>query len=188
WFLFVRRFVTGVVAAYVVTSLTFGGSSYAKTVFYGLTASWGIFLWSGQRLPPSRRLYTLELIAWNVALTLVLAEVALRSYGVLSGRSLLLDDTLDAYRLVPGRDYGGGLRGNRLGYPGGDFERDKRPGIFRIAALGDSFAIGPAVLFADNYLTRLESTLPDVEGYNFGVSGAGPGEYLAILQTELWGF
>ena len=51
---------------------------------------------------------------------------------------------------------GAGLRGNGLGYSGHEFQQEKRPGVLRIAALGDSFALGPAVPFAANYLTLLE--------------------------------
>src|SRR5262249_42589786 len=103
-----------------------------------------------------------------------------------AGTSPVTAATLDAHRLLPGHDYGAGLRGNALGYPGPDFRREKRPGVFRIAALGDSFAVGPAVPFSENYLTLLETALPGVEVYNFGVSGAGPREYQEILQRDVW--
>jgi hypothetical protein len=64
----------------------------------------------------------------------------------------------------------------------------KPSGVFRVAALGDSFAIGPAVSFEDNYLTRLQNTLPEIELLNFGVAGTGPREYLEILQTHARAF
>jgi hypothetical protein len=94
--------------------------------------------------------------------------------------------TLDAQRLRPGHDYGAGLRGNALGYPGHEFQRTRRPDVRRIAALGDSFAVGPAVPFADNYLNLLEQSLSGVEVYNFGVSGTGPREYREILERDVW--
>jgi hypothetical protein len=195
---FGRRLFTGIVIAYVCTSLTVGGTSAARTVFYGLAAAWCVCL--GFRFlvcprPPSQEGASwirwgrrFELVVTNLVFTLVLAELVLRAYAALSEVSLLLNDTLDAYRLVPGRDYGGGLRGNRLGYPGREFEPQKCPGVYRIAALGDSFAVGPAVPFADNYLSLLENALPDTEVYNFGVSGAGPREYHAILRRDVWTF
>jgi hypothetical protein len=133
-------------------------------------------------------LYGLEVLGVNLALTLILAEVSLRVYAYSSGGSLLFGNTLDAYRLAPGQDYGGGLHGNRLGYPGREFQRDKRPGIYRIAALGDSFAIGPTVPFAENYLTLLEKSLSGCEVYNFGVSSTGPREYHLILKQHVWTF
>src|SRR5262249_38937687 len=55
-----------------------------------------------------------------------------------------------------------------------------------VAALGDSFAVGPAVPFADNYLTLLATRMSAIEVYNFGVSGAGPREYLAVLRRDVW--
>jgi hypothetical protein len=130
----------------------------------------------------------LDRLTFNLALTMVIADVAVRLYAPLAGTPLLLIDTLDAHRLVPGQDYGDGLRGNSLGYAGREFEPEKRPGLFRIAALGDSFAIGPAVPFAENYLCLLEQRLHNVEVYNFGVAGTGPREYLAILRHDVWRF
>jgi hypothetical protein len=130
----------------------------------------------------------LELVVTNLVLALVLAELALQAFAAGSGRSPLLSNTLEDYRLRPGHDYGGGLRGNSLGYPGREFRRAKRPGVTRIAALGDSFAVGPAVTFADNYLCLLERIQPGLEVYNFGVSGAGPREYHQILQQHAWAF
>jgi hypothetical protein len=99
---------------------------------------------------------------------------------------VLLGGMLHDHRLRPGHDYGGGLRSNRRGYPGPDVAPAKPPGVYRIVALGDSFAVGPAVPFAENYLTRLQEALPGVEVCNFGVSGAGPREYRAILARDGW--
>jgi hypothetical protein len=127
-----------------------------------------------------------EVLASNVALTLVLGELSLEGYAAVSGRSLLLDASLDAHRLQPGRDYGDGLWGNRLGYPGPELPASGTPGVVRIAALGDSFAVGPAVPFADCYLTRLGQELPGTLVGNFGVSGAGPREYRLILERDVW--
>jgi hypothetical protein len=195
----------GVVGAYVTVSLALGGTPLARPVFQGGVIAWALFLaavhWRShlqsptvaESLPANSRQYwpilaRVEVIAFNLVLTLVLAELAVRAFAAWAGTSLIISDTLDAHRLTPGQDYGGGLRGNALGYPGADFQPDKRLGVFRIAALGDSFAIGPAVPFADNYLTFLETKLPGVEVYNFGVSGAGPREYQAILHRDVWAF
>src|SRR5262249_25833881 len=131
----------------------------------------------------SRPLHVLESLAGYLALLLVLAEVALRAA---SGISPADRSALDGHRLVPGHDYGAGLRGNSLGYPGPEFRKDKPGGRLRIAALGNSFAIGPTVPFAENYLTVLEARLPGVELYNFGVSGAGLRDYVAILRSDVW--
>jgi hypothetical protein len=118
-------------------------------------------------------------------MVLATAELVLQ---VGAGPSLAAGHVLDAYRLLPGHHYGGGLCGNNLGYPGPDFQRNKPANVFRIAALGNSFAIGHAVPFADNYLSRLGRELPGCEVYNFGVSGAGPREYRIILESDVWQF
>jgi hypothetical protein len=193
-----RRLLIGVVMAYVATSLTLGGTRAAKPVFQAVVIAWilgvgiyHIWHWAPTPSPPdrwTRAVRITELVMWNLTLTLVLAELSLRVFASVSGTSLLMSDTLDAYRLRPGQDYGGGLRGNRLGYPGREFQRSKRAGVLRIAALGDSFAVGPAVAFADNYLTLLEAKLPGTEVYNFGVSSAGPREYQAVLRQDVWPF
>jgi hypothetical protein len=191
---FGRRLFTGIVILYAGASLTLGGTRAALPAFYALSAAWAFWQWqhrrtAGEGMCRARRFVAAaEVALTNLALALVLAEAALRAYGASVGLSLLIDDTLDAHRLTPGQDYGRGLRGNRLGYPGRDFQETKSAGIFRIAALGDSFALGPAVPFADNYLTILEGLLSDTEIYNFGVSGAGPREYHAILRRDVWRF
>ncbi|HLN31277.1 MAG TPA: SGNH/GDSL hydrolase family protein [Gemmataceae bacterium] len=190
--IFGRRALIGATAAYIAVSFTLGGTDWARPVFYACLAAWCVLILVGQlraaRFQAGGRLYRsacfLEVIAFNLALTLVLAEWSLRAFAHHTGHSLLLSDALDAYRLRPGQDYGEGLHGNRLGYPGSEFQRDREQGVFRIAALGDSFAVGPAVAFADNYLTLLEKALPRAQVYNFGVSGTGPREYYTILKQD----
>ncbi len=195
---FARHLLIGITAAYVCAVLSLGGTSAARPTFYALAAGWCAFLVSGrywlckllstvgERGIALRLLHVLELVGFNLSLILVLAEVSLRIFVAYSGNSLLLSEALDAHRLVPGRDYGGGLRGNSLGYPGREFRREKPRGVFRIAALGDSFAVGPAVPFNENYLSLLEQADSGIEVYNFGVSGAGPREYYAVLKEHVW--
>jgi hypothetical protein len=191
---FVRRLLVGEVVLYVLVVLFLGGTAAAKPVFRALAVAWGVGLvWYSRRAadrphPPSPFYRWAELIVTNLALALLLAEVSLRLYALAYRDSLLVAGTLDAHRLTPGRNYGNGLRGNRLGYPGPDRPEQKPAGVRRIAALGDSFAVGPAVPFADNYLTVLETLLPHTEVCNFGVSGAGPREYLHVLRHDVWRF
>jgi hypothetical protein len=188
---FLRRLLVGTVLVYVVVSLTLGGTPSAPAAFRTLALLWLVVLAACSfrrevRARPWRGLAVVELLATNVALTLLLAEGSLRALAACGGNTLLLSASLDAHRLVPGQDYGGGLRGNALGYPGPDLAPAKRPGAVRVAALGDSFAVGPAVPFAEDYLTLLENALPGVEVGNFGVSGAGPREYRAVLARDVW--
>jgi hypothetical protein len=190
-----RRLFVGAIFAYVFASLTLGGSRAARPVFYSLTVGWfALLCWTRtwrivlSESSTANICHGLELVGFNLALTLAAAEFSLRACSLLCGTPFLSGQPLDAYRLVPGRDYGGGLCGNSLGYPGAEFRRAKRPGFYRIAALGDSFAVGPAVPFADNYLSLLQAAQADIEVYNFGVSGAGPREYHAILRAHALGF
>jgi hypothetical protein len=195
-FVLFRRLLVGVVFAYALTSLTLGGSPSARWIFYAAVALWsGVTVAVAFSKNPADKISSgavffrrLELVGVNVALTLVLAEAGLRLLALAGGKSPLLSDTLESYLLAPGKDYGQGLRGNRLGFPGPDFVREKRPGVFRIAALGDSFAVGPAVSFAKNYLTLLATSQPNTEVYNFGISGTGPREYQVVLQHHVWDF
>lgn len=195
---FLRRLGVGVLTAYVTVSLTLGGTPYAKAAFHGAALAWIVVLsvatslrsrWinASDRAQRSGALRsTLELLLTNVMFSVLFAEVCLQVAGACLATSLLTHSSLDAHRLRPGHDYGGGLRGNMHGYPGRELPTTKAAGVFRIAALGDSFAVGPAAPFADNYLSLLENQRSGVEICNFGVSGAGPREYLEILQRDVW--
>jgi hypothetical protein len=201
---FLRRAFAGIVFIYVFTCWAAGEKSNARTIYFTAAGFWIVvqLAWTWmQRRTVGRSVGTFrlplifkrtgeacELVAFNLALTLFLAEYGLRLYAAWSGRSLLVADTIDAYKLVPGHDYGGGLRGNNLGYPGKGFATDKKPGIRRLAVLGDSFAVGPAVAFSDNFLTVLEGRLSNVEVYNFGISSTGPREYQTVLHDDVWPF
>src|SRR5262249_39952334 len=169
---FWRRLLVGVGTAYVGVSLTLGGNREAKPVYLGLAISWAVFLMLHyhemlSRAPfridstirenqrHSRNLERLEQWLTLLLLAALGAELSLRGYGACSGNSLVAANKLDAYRLLPGHDYGAGLRGNQLGYPGPDFRRAKRIRKRRVAAPGNSFPIGDPVPFLDNYLHLL---------------------------------
>src|SRR5207245_551903 len=138
-----RRLLLGVAAAYIGVSLSLGGTRAAIPVFQALAATWTlvvIIVHFRRALSPveslsgqtTRWALRLELVTANVVLTIVLAELALRAFAAVTGSSLVLNATLDAHWLVPGHDYGGGLRGNQRGCPGRDFVKEKVPGVFRI--------------------------------------------------------
>ncbi len=184
----VRRIGVGLILWYTGVVFALGGTAWAKPTLYALAFAWIAIVVIARDVPVPRALRLIEIIATNIAIALFLIEVMLRMFAACSGSPFVVNSSMETYRLTPGKDYGGGLRGNSLGYPGSEFQHEKRPGVYRIAALGDSFAIGPAVPFADNYLTRLEQSLPHVEVYNFGVAGIGPREYLSILQRDVWSF
>jgi hypothetical protein len=190
WLHYLRRLGVGTVLIYVIVCLTLGQEHWSFQAFCALAGLWAAVLSAATRWGALRCVVNgvgwPEVIASNVALALVLGELSLQGYARASGRSLLLEASLDAYRLEPGRDYGDGLVGNRLGYPGPELPALKTPGLVRIAALGDSFAVGPAVPFADCYLTRLGQELSGIELGNFGVSSTGPREYRLILERDVW--
>jgi hypothetical protein len=187
-----RGLFTGAVLAYGAVSLNLGGTVLARPTFLGLAGAWACFLFLAPerlcRLLRPRPLRWLDLLGFNLALTAGLAEGSLRLLAARSGASWIVSDALDGYRLHPGREYGEGLRGNQLGFPGPELRSEKRPGVFRIAALGDSFAVGPTVPFADNFLTLLGKAHAPWEVYNFGISGTGPREYRLILNRHVWEF
>lgn len=189
-----RRLFTVAVLCLAVASLVLGGGHFAWRFFEG-SLSVGVILvgvsafrFRGATKPGSASWRCLELVAFNLALFLAIGELGLRFAGSTGRISLLLPRSLDTFRLEPGRDYGEGLKGNRLGFPGPDRTLEKPSGTFRVAALGDSFAVGPAVPYRDNYLVCLESMLACAELLNFGVSGAGPREYFEILETHALAF
>ena len=182
WLRFLRRLGVGAVLIYATVALTLGGTPAAPPVWYALSVAWlGVVVVCRQSGHEKARWP--EIGATNIAGTLLAAEAALHLLAATVSGTLLSAD-LDGYRLLPGQDYGEGLVGNRHGYPGPELPPARTPGVVRIVALGDSFAVGPAVPFADNYLTRLGAELPGVEVGNFGISGAGPREYRQILETD----
>ncbi len=60
---------------------------------------------------------------------------------------------------------------NAAGYRGPERPQSPRPGILRIAFLGDSSTFGMGVCQDQTYAALLERRLPDAEVFNFGVIG-----------------
>ena len=103
-------------------------------------------------------------------------------------RYLYMYDPVLGYRFIPGQrarvsHEGGGylVRVNASGFRcNHDFRREKRPGVRRILLFGDSYAAGEGVSNGQRYSDLLESQVPNVEVYNFGLPGTGPDQqYLA---------
>ena len=94
------------------------------------------------------------------------------------------------YVLVPGYDgtaFNADLRTNSMGFRGPEWSREKAPGTFRIALLGDSHAFGFGVAFESTtgeLLARsLSSTLGrPVEVLNFAVTGYNTFQELGVLE------
>ena len=76
------------------------------------------------------------------------------------------------------------VRINSFGMRQKEVTLEKRPGVFRIAFVGDSFVWGIGVPEEQRF-TELVERLPGVEALNFGVSGYGPlQEYLALDKVK----
>jgi hypothetical protein len=115
----------------------------------------------------------------------VAAELGLRLYGTLSGKHLDAAILAQQCLLSPGSDLHG-QRVNRLGYWDDEFQIERRPGVMRVAVIGDEVTLsGP---HESNFLTRIEQIVGDVEIYNFGLPQAGPREYVAILASQVLAF
>jgi lysophospholipase L1-like esterase len=189
-----RRLAVGLVLLAAGCVIALGGSPAARPVFRGLALGWTVLLlaparWRAPVAPSALRApglgRGLDVVTTNLAAFLVLGEVSLRVYGALAGHALFVSPGVDACRLAPNRDYGGLLTTNSHGYASREFVRDRQPGTLRLAALGDSFAVG-VVPQQENFLSVLEQLRPDVEVYNFGLSRTGPREYADILRHEVW--
>lgn len=177
-----RRVCVGWVAGYLAISLLAGTQPWAEALFRGYALCWLLCVLCC-RWNPEAGFW--ELALTNVAAALLLGEATLQSWAWLRGESFLLSGALDGHKLAPGRDYGHGLVGNRLGYPGPLPANTTPSGRVRVAVVGDSFTIGPAVAYADNFVARLAG---ECEVVNFGVSGAGPRSYLTILEHDVFRF
>jgi hypothetical protein len=183
---FWRWLFSGTVLAFILTIMLRGGRGDARAwLLAGCTLWLGAIVHGVGRLERHGAARLAEVLAFNLSLFVVVAELSLRVYGAFSGKHLLLNKQLDAYRLEPHRAYGGLLCTNSRGYVGREFELAKPPGVRRIAALGDSFAVG-VVKQENNYLHLLEGLCPGTEVYNFGIAGCGPREYEQILREEVW--
>jgi hypothetical protein len=65
----------------------------------------------------------------------------------------------------------------------------KKPGIFRIAAVGDSFTFGNGIAASDRYSAHLQRLLPErFEVLNFGVPGDNTMEHAQLIANRLAAF
>ncbi len=100
------------------------------------------------------------------------------------------------YELVPGST-GFGKDGefisiNSWGMRDNEVAKDRRPGVKRIAVIGDSFTFGMGVDLEDTYVKQLERLLGgqgiSVEVLNFGVGGYNMWQYRIVLEQRVLGF
>ena len=80
----------------------------------------------------------------------------------------------------------GVVHSNAMGFRGREFDPVKPPGVYRIAAVGDSFTFGNGIREEDRYTDLLQSRLPShFEVLNFGVAGANTPEHRLLVQRLL---
>jgi hypothetical protein len=122
-------------------------------------------------------------LAIVVAITLLLAEIALRVYAPFSPLFFLYDDSYNRFRGRPFAD-DWDFKLNSQGFK--DVEFGAKQG-YRIVGLGDSFAFG-VVPYQQNYLTLLEVGLRQkyagADVLNMGIPATGPKDYLSLFIRE----
>ena len=144
-----------------------------------------------------RFLLAASLVALSLTLALALLEVALRLFYPMSD-FLWQWDTRIGMKLIPGKQgrsikpgvFDVAVSVNAEGFRDRDHAREKPPGTYRVALLGDSFVEAIQVPFEDSITAvlqrRLERHGVKVETINFGVSGSGTArQYLALREYGL---
>ena len=120
-----------------------------------------------------------------LGISFVLAEITLRIYQNLNPTFIFYADSYNRFR---GRPFAPvwNFQLNSKGFNDKEF-LEKKPGIYRIIGIGDSFAFG-VVPYQNNYLTLLESKLQEksinVEVLNLGIPAIGPKDYVTVLVHE----
>ncbi len=137
----------------------------------------------GKKVRFFRKLVTVLFITLVVLIILEVAFIVLNRFAVCS---IFYDKRYMTYWSKPGSfDYD--FKINSQGFKDQEFTREKKEGIYRITAVGDSFAFG-TVPYRYNYLTFLEEYLNKNRGkfevYNFGEPSIGPHDYVSILVHE----
>ncbi len=112
----------------------------------------------------------------------VAAEAALQGYAWFSNRSNEAAWLVRRQAHLPGSQWHD-QSVNQQGYCDQEFAAQRQPGVFRIAALGDSTALENEL--GARYLQRLEEQLAATEIYNFALPMLGPREYAAQVASDV---
>ena len=131
-----------------------------------------------------------EVAIFNVCAMAFLAEGALRAYYAGSVLGFLSPQYETPLTRKLATDLFG-TQHNSLGYNDDEFAIAKRPGITRIAAIGDSFFVAP-VPRPQGVIARTEALLAErgtnAEVYNFGILASNIDDYLVVLEQEALAF
>jgi hypothetical protein len=144
---------------------------------------------------------SLALIAFGLALALVIANIGIRIanhwfpyfYCYDDQRGWALQPDAHGWYRREGTAY---IRINHDGFRGPDYPKRKPPGVIRIAVIGDSYAEAIQVPEDKTFTAVAERVLSDcpalkgkrVEAMNFGVDGYGTAQELLTLQRKVWAY
>ena len=121
-----------------------------------------------------------------ILISFVTAEVGLRIYNHFDPLPIFYDHSYNRFRGKPFAQTPG-FRLNSKGFKDVEYQKEKKPGTFRILGIGDSFTYG-SVPYVNNYLTVAEEKLnqqgANVEIINMGIPSIGPREYLSLFVIE----
>jgi hypothetical protein len=116
------------------------------------------------------------------SLVLISGELGARVYGWIADRRFEVMQVARQQSLPPNTEFRGQAV-NQLGYWGEEFNREPKPGVFRIAAVGDGVMLSGTA--ETNFLAQMKRRSPNLEVYNFGLEGAGPREYAAQVACDI---
>jgi len=156
---------------------------------------------AGQIVRLKRYSLRILLCAFGFVFALLVSEIALRLAGW-SAPTFTTPDSQLGVRLLPGaegwwREEGETyLRINKAGFRDRDHQKQKPPGTFRIAVLGDSYAEARQVPIDATFWSVLEQRLAScanlygkrIEVLNFGVPGYGTAQELIMLRQQVWDY
>jgi hypothetical protein len=190
--LFWRWLAVGPVVCYLL-ALALGPDPAAFHVFVAALAAWKTLAFVPLALSPATRqrlarrlavpaVTRLGRAAFLLSAALLVSEATVRLYAFVAGDSLPATYVARGRRLPPGELFRG-REVNSQGYWDAEFQNKPRPGVFRIAALGDDALLAGSA--ESNYLAEIERSVPGIEIYNFGLPDAGPREYAAQLGHEV---
>ncbi len=141
----------------------------------------------------SRKIKLLFLTCVAIMVSLLFAEILLRFLEF--GQPLFLQpDPLLGSSLIPnlsgwfrseGKAY---IQINGAGYRDQERSVQKKAGVFRIAALGDSYLEALQVPMEQTITALLEKQLQPAEVLNFGCSGYGTAQEYLSLQHRIWAY
>lgn len=190
-----RWFVAGPVICYF-GMLALGPERHGRYLFRAAVGLWFTVMllplvfptiFTGRRCDWLRRRYPSAIAhaLFNLGILCVSTELVLRAYAALSGEHVEVAYLAQQLTLPPGSEFRG-RQVNQLGYWGEEFQRQRRPGVLRVAVLGDETILSGTA--STNFLACIERRLRGVEFYNFGAPRTGPREYAATLADKVLAF